>query len=62
MLTSLYGFVTDSSCADVHDSVDRRGSCSRNDAGLDDISREEWDVPREQHDAAGSAHHVAAAW
>lgn len=61
MLTSLYGFVTGSSCADVHDSVDRRGSCSRNDDGWKDSSRA-WDVPKELQDAAGSALHVAAAW
>lgn len=62
MLTLLYGFVTGSSCTDVHDSFDRRGSCSKNDAGWDDISRGEWDVPTELQDAAESGLHAAAGW
>lgn len=60
MMSFLYGYVTDSSCADVCGSVDWR--CSSSGTGVDVQPRGDGDVLPRVPDIAASATHDAAAW
>lgn len=64
MMKFLYGYVTDSSCADVCGSVDIRCSSSETGpgTGVDVQPRGDGDVPSREQDVAASATHDAAAW
>lgn len=61
MMTFLYVYVTDSSCADVCGSVDWRCSSSETDAGEYVLPREDGDVPPRVPEIAASATQ-AAGW